>query len=111
MIKGSCPHCGAPISGEKCEYCGAVFYDFSAIDISNEKPTYLKIKFPGNKIVIARAVVNEFNVTVNQSPTNFYYDNNVCCTMVSDPVCQIDMGFEVIPEKGVLFTDTDKETL
>lgn len=25
-IEGNCPSCGAPITGEKCEYCGRVHY-------------------------------------------------------------------------------------
>ena len=25
MITNTCPNCGAPISGDRCEYCGASF--------------------------------------------------------------------------------------
>lgn len=25
-VEGSCPSCGAPITGDKCEYCGRVHY-------------------------------------------------------------------------------------
>ena len=25
-IEGNCPSCGAPITGEKCEYCGRLHY-------------------------------------------------------------------------------------
>lgn len=25
-VEGNCPSCGAPITGEKCEYCGRVHY-------------------------------------------------------------------------------------
>ena len=36
----NCPNCGAPITGERCEYCGAVFYDWATI--SDEAPQYIK---------------------------------------------------------------------
>ena len=41
----NCPNCGAPIQGEKCEYCGTIFYDLSLIDISS--PCFIKLKFNG----------------------------------------------------------------
>ena len=25
-VEGNCPSCGAPITGDKCEYCGRVHY-------------------------------------------------------------------------------------
>ena len=31
--KLNCPNCGAPLVSEKCQYCGTLFYDFSAIEI------------------------------------------------------------------------------
>ena len=62
MITRSCPHCGAPITSDKCEYCGAVFYDFSAIDPTNEKPTYLKIKLPSGHYLMARVLVETMSV-------------------------------------------------
>ena len=40
-----CPVCGAPIEGEKCEYCGCVIYDFAVID--TESPRYIKLKTKG----------------------------------------------------------------
>ena len=36
-----CPVCGAPVDGEKCEYCGCVIYDFA--DISTEEPRYIRL--------------------------------------------------------------------
>lgn len=55
--KTNCPNCGAPIQGSQCPYCGTVFLDFSAIDVTNSKPTYLKLKVDDNRFVIGRAFV------------------------------------------------------
>lgn len=81
MIAKTCPHCGAPITGNNCEYCGAVFYDFSAIDISNTKPTYLKLKLPNGRIALMKALVDSFNLEYNTSPVRFYADSTIisCC--------------------------------
>ena len=54
--KLNCPNCGAPITAEKCPYCGTLFYDFSTIDVG--QPTYLKIKYNG-EIVMCQAFLNE----------------------------------------------------
>ena len=67
MISNSCPHCGAPIISDHCEYCGAVFYDFTAIDISNRRPTYIKLNLPGNGQLVSRALVNDFSLKMSCS--------------------------------------------
>lgn len=72
MITKSCPHCGAPITSDKCEYCGAVFYDFSAIDPTNEKPTYLKIKLPSGHYLMARAIVETISMYDDDYPQKLY---------------------------------------
>lgn len=36
-----CPICGAPVEGEKCEYCGCVIYDFA--NISTDEPRYIRV--------------------------------------------------------------------
>lgn len=41
----NCPNCNAPIEPykSKCEYCGTYYFDFSGIDMSGNKPCYVKI--------------------------------------------------------------------
>lgn len=55
----NCPNCAATIEGEKCPYCGTVFYDFGVLELG--KPSYLKIR-QGNALVFMRLVVDEFNI-------------------------------------------------
>lgn len=46
MKNRNCPNCGAPydINVSTCPYCGTSYFDMSAIDMSDEKPFYLKIR-------------------------------------------------------------------
>ena len=58
----NCPNCGAPVTSEKCPYCGTLFYDFSAIEVG--KPCFLKIK--GGK-TSSRVKATTKNVEINLS--------------------------------------------
>ena len=46
----NCPNCGAPLTGHKCEYCGAIIFDFTAIEIG--KPVWINFKM-GERWVLA----------------------------------------------------------
>lgn len=110
MITKSCPHCGAPVTGDKCEYCGAVFYDFSAIDISNEKPTYLKLRLPNNAgYMMARAIVESCNMKVSNDDTVCYADNSPFVA-VSEPELTVSLEFRVISDDGILYKRKYGET-
>lgn len=90
----NCPNCGAPLSGWRCEYCGAAFYDFSSLDISFDKPIFMRFKFEGK---ILQTKVRLTNFTVNTSPDDVYlYSDNrpICC--MSRVRTEIDAGFEAI---------------
>ncbi len=54
----NCPNCGAPIVGERCEYCGTVFYDFSCIDVNS--PCWIKIRY-GDNVFAAKMYVAELD--------------------------------------------------
>lgn len=38
----NCPNCAAPIIGDRCEYCGTLFLDFSYIPL--DEPFYLRVR-------------------------------------------------------------------
>lgn len=60
MIKSlNCPNCGAPIVGDKCEYCGTVFLDFAAIQVG--APSFVKFKI-GDAYILTRLVVDSLEV-------------------------------------------------
>lgn len=47
----NCPNCGAAISNEldKCPYCGTLYFDLTAIDFTETKPVWLKMKLTNGK--------------------------------------------------------------
>ena len=54
----NCPNCNAPIEPYKCkcDYCGTFYFDFSGIDLTNNKPCYIKV---GNVTALARPQIEQ----------------------------------------------------
>ena len=90
----NCPNCGAPLSGWQCEYCGAAFYDFSSLDISFEKPIFMRFKFEG-KTLQTKVRLTNFNVNSSPDDVYLYSDNSPICCM-SRVRTEIDVSFEGI---------------
>ena len=65
----NCPNCGAPISGDRCEYCGTQFIDCTTI--RRDKPFYLKFSPDDEHTVICKVFLE--NLTVNFEQSDF------CC--------------------------------
>lgn len=80
----NCPNCGAPIAGDRCPYCGTVFYDFASIDM--DKPSYIKMRLNGH-VVMFKGILR-----------------NVDIEMVFDQLPSITAEFTVIPDKDVTYT-------
>lgn len=57
----NCPNCGSAITAEKCPYCGAVFYDFTAIKVND--PCYVKIRW-GDSILKAEVIVSDMRISI-----------------------------------------------
>jgi len=55
----NCPNCGAPVTAEKCEYCGTVFLDFAAIQVG--APSYVKFKLD-DTYICARLLVTSLDI-------------------------------------------------
>lgn len=53
----NCPNCGAPYDADlsKCPYCGTSYFDMSCIDIGEQRPFYLKLRY-GDYILTAKVV-------------------------------------------------------
>ena len=61
----NCPNCGAPITGDRCEYCGTQFID-TTVDCN--KPFYLKVRHNGT-IFIEKVFVESMSVHVEPIDT------------------------------------------
>ena len=107
-----CPVCGAPVEGEKCEYCGCVIYDFATI--STENPCYIRMRLPKTKDgeefilqakVIAVNPVIELTVdeidAVDKSGT-------IVERMTQNRTCNMSVDFHAVEDDdGRLFTLID----
>lgn len=86
----NCPNCGAPISGNVCEYCGTTFYDFSVIDVA--KPCWITIKY-GNSLLKAKMYVGSLSAAVEQEPYLDYVEmDGVRRRIVANPVLKLDLS-------------------
>lgn len=97
----NCPNCGAPISADRCPYCGTVFYDFSCID--TESVNYIKIRHAG-KIHIFRALLTDQTMTITPTFCTSYCDNApVICRQVSQDM-ELVLRFVAVPdERGIYY--------
>ena len=71
----NCPNCGAPITADRCIYCGTTFIDWSAVDM--EKANYIKIKHDGH-IALVKAYVRGANYHA-QAPDEMFIDATLEC--------------------------------
>lgn len=98
--KLNCPNCGAPITEERCPYCGTLFYDFVNIDPKN--PIYLRIKLQDGSIVVCKANLN--TLTLTHQNDCFYASAGLRNDHVSRismiPATQIELKLDIIPDKN-----------
>ena len=95
----NCPNCGAPVSDEKCAYCGTVIYDFTVMDM--EKPSYIKIK-ANRQLIMCKAFLDNVYVTMEDQPIRLYGDDKEYFVQRSQS-CTIHVDFNVLPQDGVLY--------
>ena len=102
----NCPNCGQPITADKCEYCGTVFYDFTTIDLNGS--SYLRIKV-NNHIYTVKAILTNFSV--EQKPSSRYGYLDIYNQYVyGKPNWYIGLDFYVESDKnGVLFKSQELE--
>ena len=108
-----CPVCGAPVEGEKCEYCGCVIYDFA--NISADEPTYIRMRIndpvDGKKYIFqfkAIAVNPQINVSYNKVQA---VDHSERCvkTFTIGRECTMSVEFRAVEDNGVLFELIDAD--
>ena len=91
----NCPNCGAPITSERCEYCGSMFYDFSAIEI--DKPCYLKIKYDNN-IIMVRAICKAASIEVTRDTSDVFDAlGSKLLSFITQTNMDLSMSFSCVP--------------
>ena len=91
----NCPNCGAPITGHKCEYCGAIIFDFASIEVG--KPVWINFKL-GEQWVLAHVIPESASMHVEPMDEFVMYADGVAQATFRKPApARIEMGFIEIP--------------
>lgn len=104
----NCPNCGAPIEPYKCKcgYCGTWYFDFTAFDMSDDKPYYVKFRtLYGVLTTLAKPEVS----TIDVMPEDAYaYTSSgmPVARFAKNTNCDLNVIFHTIadPENKTLFT-------
>ncbi len=95
MSNFNCPNCGAPISGDRCEYCGTQFIDCTTL--RPDKAFYLKYSPDGKNTIVAKVVMVSATHEIGQSEvmTGRDIDGRVVMTF-SQPEHTITVTYMVV---------------
>ena len=103
MNKLNCPNCAAPITSDTCQYCGAVFLDFSAIQLN--KPSYIKIINDENDIMLMKLIIDEFSININSDIIDAIGRNNTILSTINNYSLEVNMNAHAITmNNGTLMT-------
>lgn len=61
----NCPNCGAPITGDRCEYCGTLFIDYTVMRPG--EPFLIKFSPDGERIFVSEVYLESVNVRQDNS--------------------------------------------
>lgn len=95
----NCPNCGAPLTGFKCQYCGAIIFDFASIEVG--KPVWINFKL-GEHWVLAHVLPESASLYVEPMDEVVMYADGVAQATFRKPApTRIEMDFIEIPtDKG-----------
>lgn len=104
----NCPNCGSLIEPYKCkcDYCGTWYFDFTAFDMSENKPYYVKFKAPQG--IITTLAKPELQTIEVREERDYAYDHmgNPMATFTKSRCCDLNVTFHSImnPDNNTLFT-------
>lgn len=95
MSKFNCPNCGAPISGDRCEYCGTQFIDCTTL--RPDKAFYLKYSPDGKNTIVAKVILESARHEIEQSDIDFGRDiDGRVMAIYSCPQHTINVTYRVV---------------
>ena len=104
----NCPNCGHPILPEesKCPYCDTSYFDMSAIDLSEEKPFYLKFRTKdsnGKNIIITQFVkprLTEMTLSADSVECLGSKGNPILSRNITSQTLSTNLELVAIPDKN-----------
>ncbi len=92
----NCPNCSAPLMAGhiKCEYCGTTFIDFTAIDLKDHKPCFLRVK-TDQGIITVKVYPSNATFEVNTGYTDIVTNRGTTIMKIArDQSLHMNMEFE-----------------
>ena len=106
MKEFNCPNCAAPITGDTCQYCGAVFLDFAAIQIN--KPSYIKFRVDDedvSNIYLMKLTVDELEFKMSSDIIDAIGYKNRLLAMINNKTLEVNLhGYGTSIEDEPLMT-------
>lgn len=116
MKKTNCPNCAAPIDPEKskCPYCGTTFLDFSAIDLEEGKPIFLKIRMKSpisNQwlIITQKAIPKLETIEIEEEPVYAYAGGRVYARFTKSRSMTTGLSFMAVEDENGSLTRIEVE--
>lgn len=99
----NCPNCGMPMEGNRCEYCGTTFHDFTDLNIGDF--SYIRLK-SGDQNILCKVFIPSFKSEAFMYDWSDVYFNGRSPNHFIKPRTEYRITLEMIAvlnDKGTVF--------